>query len=1324
MLFGDLLLTLEKQRFTNMSKTENIYALLVGINQYAPESRVNPLRGCVNDVHTMESYLKERISKDIHCEVKTLINEEATYTAIVDGFRNHLGKAKSEQDTVLFCFSGHGSQEPAPEEFWHLEPDRKNETLVCYDSRTDNGKDLADKELAYLIGELAKNNPHIVVIMDNCHSGSGTRDPFQQVEERRIPESTKPRSLDTYLFPATQLDFPRGKHMVFSACRDYQTAKEYKDGDNNDRGAFSHFLGEALKRSNGNVSYRDLFQETNALIRGNISEQSPQMEGDESDWSFLGAGAVAERQQYFTASYNKELGWVIDGGAVHGIAAPTQGQFTRLALFPFTDAAGNPSDLSQLANAVVQADVNEVRPALSKLKLEQQASLDQQATYKAVVISQPISPMLVALEGDQAGISLVRQAIQVAGANQTPSLYVKEATDTDSAQFRVIAQHNEYIIARPADARPLVEQVQGYTTQSASTVIRNLEHIDRWRKVVELSREANSSIPADAVKLSIMHPEKDEEISISDIKAEKNEATLTSGIRLSYKYDTEKQEWQTPAFRIRLKNTTQNSQPLYCSLFDLTEQFGITPILKEKAVRLNAGEEVWVQGGSNGNDTVLYGQVLDSLWEQGITEYKDILKLIVCTTDFNPTLLEQGDLGSPIATRSIDLTSSLDCLLDSVITRHLSFQKKSCDDWIAQSVTFTVVRPKEASPLNAQSVTNLGSGVSIKPHPNFTAEARLTTIPQSSRDVGGHILPNILQSDYEVVQPFTFTTTRGSDPGLSALELSNLPDDPSLLKQLLASVTPENPLQLAVARTSLAPEEELLAIGYDGEFFLPVGLGRNKGDGIEINLERLPEPMSQGERSLGGSIRIFFQKVISKRLKLDFDYPLLSAVTVHSDEAIKSVYDTIEASVKEKVAQASRIVLFVHGVIGDTESMVPSVHRAKVEVNGQAHPLFDPNVYDLVLAFDYENLNTSIEDNARLLKQRLEAVGLGNGHGKTLHIVAHSMGGLVSRWFIEREGGKDVVNHLIMLGTPNNGSPLPNIVDFVLPLLTIGLNGLAAVAWPVSAIGALMHLAGAATVGAERQMTTALKEMQPESTLVQTLFSSESPGIPYTVIAGNTSLIPVKNVESQRKIEALLQRIGRSVVDLPFMGAANDIAVKVNSITHLPVRSPAPKVTQVACDHLTYFSDPAGLKALADAVKQALQLGSDQSAVPPSTNPSGGIQPETIRASIATPDPIGIDAPQVLSATQTPAARQVEIAPVETVRVSPPETSTPTVVQNNAQTALVTEASGLPKWAIGVIGVLLGAIVLLGLSLWKQPQNQQPARQSGVAQPQAEIPKV
>jgi hypothetical protein len=55
------------------------------------------------------------------------------------------------------------------------------------------------------------------------------------------------------------------------------------------------------------------------------------------------------------------------------------------------------------------------------------------------------------------------------------------------------------------------------------------------------------------------------------------------------------------------------------------------------------------------------------------------------------------------------------------------------------------------------------------------------------------------------------------------------------------------------------------------------------------------------------------------------------------------------------------------------------------------------------------------------------------------------------------------------------------------------------------------------------------------------------------------------------------------------MGSANDIAVKVNSITYLPDRSPSPIVMQVACDHLTYFIHPNGLRALAKAVSQALE---------------------------------------------------------------------------------------------------------------------------------------
>ena len=40
-----------------------------------------------------------------------------------------------------------------------------------------------------------------------------------------------------------------------------------------------------------------------------------------------------------------------------------------------------------------------------------------------------------------------------------------------------------------------------------------------------------------------------------------------------------------------------------------------------------------------------------------------------------------------------------------------------------------------------------------------------------------------------------------------------------------------------------------------------------------------------------------------------------------------------------------------------------------------------------------------------------------------VNLVAHSMGGLVSRWYIEKEGGKEQVNRLLLLASPWDGSP-------------------------------------------------------------------------------------------------------------------------------------------------------------------------------------------------------------------------------------------------------------------------------------------------------------
>jgi pimeloyl-ACP methyl ester carboxylesterase len=456
----------------------------------------------------------------------------------------------------------------------------------------------------------------------------------------------------------------------------------------------------------------------------------------------------------------------------------------------------------------------------------------------------------------------------------------------------------------------------------------------------------------------------------------------------------------------------------------------------------------------------------------------------------------------------------------------------------------------------------------------------LTTITQSTRDVGHHILPPLLRSNQEDIQPFQFTAGRGTDPGLSALELTQV-EDPSV-------VTRADPLKLLVDNP-LGEDEQVLPIGYDGEFFLPLGWARRAESGqTEIILERLPEAVSAGQRSLGGSIRIFFQKVVNQKLGLEFKYPILAVADVSPDETV--LYTGEIEQVKARVASAERIVLYIHGIIGDTQSIVKSVRRAKVEVHEQERALAD--LYDLVLTFDYENLNTSIEENAQLLKQRLAAVGLGAHHGKVLHLVAHSMGGLVSRWFIEREGGHHIVQHLIMLGTPNAGTPWSTLQNWATTALSLGLNGLSAVTWPVPVLGMLIKAMNREAANVVETIDVSLDQMHPESEFLKTLAASSDPGIPYTIIAGNTSIIPaalqLQTAQQSTPLTRLLHKLFGKAVALPFLGQANDIAVTVHSSKSIHgERSPTPHVQEVGCDHLVYFSQAEGLKALAAAVQQA-----------------------------------------------------------------------------------------------------------------------------------------
>ena len=1155
--------------------TQTLYALLVGLNTYDASSRVPALRGCQNDVQAWQAYLEAR-ADGYRLQVKSLVNEQATRSAVIEGLRQHLGQA-GEGDTAFFFYAGHGSQEMAPEAFWPVEPDRLNETLVCYDSRTDGQWDLADKELAKLVAEVSAKGAHTTIVLDCCHSGSGTRgEGDAAVSVRRAPTDRRSRPMESYLVspaevepprpvtrglvgPTTGWRLPQGRHVLMAACRDIEEAKEYV-ADGEARGTFSYFLLETLQKANGALSYRDLFKRTHALVRRKVTAQTPQLEAPhlaDLDQAFLG-GAIAPHPPYFTVSHHPDHGWVIDGGAVHGVQAPTAGEATHLALFSFDSGA---EQLREMGGEIATATVIDVLPQLSRLQLD--TNLDTQTTYKAVVTDLPLPPVGIYLEGDSSGVERIRQVLRPSRGQSSAALYVREVKKVEAAKFRVLAKGNEYFITRPADDQPLVSSLVNGVPANAYQTVERLAHIARWSTIVELQSPAASQLPADAVRLELYQGD-----------------DVVESPQLNLVYEQQERQWQAPHFKAKLTNTT--NQRLYCALLDLTEEFSVSaPFFGSGGTWIEPYSEAWAT-------VTLRGQLTDRIptsvpkarWEQGVTEYQDILKLIVSTAEFDPTLLLQEKLDKPQrqVTRSHRprRLSTLNRLMNRVTTRDIGAEEETetVDDWVTSQVTLVTTRPQEAARITPDRSVSLGQQVVVQPHPRLSAKAKLANTAAETRGLGAPLLPPLLR---EQTEPLAFTNSRSLGQSLTTLELTEVTNP--------EAVTPAEPLQL-LSDAPLSEGETILPVAYDGEFFLPLGYGTRQGQQTAITLERLPLAGEEAEsttglRSLGGAIRIYFRKVLTRRLGttlseklgISFEYPILAAAAVAGDEA---TYVPQTTAVAERVAKAEKIVVYIHGIIGDTQSMLPSVETAQVPTDGAVKSL--QALYDLVLTYDYESINTSIEMNALKLRQRMQEVGLGAGHGKTVHIVAHSMGGLVSRWFIEQEGGHEIVQHLIMLGTPNAGSPWPNVQAGVTAALGFAINGLSTVVWPVKLLGSAL--------GALEKIDVTLDQMEPNSEFLAELATASDPRIAYSIVAGNTSLIPEGEKASLR--ERLMERLF-NVAELPFVGKANDIAVAVESIKDVPGgRTPQPQVKEVACNHLVYFIDSAGLSGLSWAVSRAL----------------------------------------------------------------------------------------------------------------------------------------
>lgn len=112
--------------------------------------------------------------------------------------------------------------------------------------------------------------------------------------------------------------------------------------------------------------------------------------------------------------------------------------------------------------------------------------------------------------------------------------------------------------------------------------------------------------------------------------------------------------------------------------------------------------------------------------------------------------------------------------------------------------------------------------------------------------------------------------------------------------------------------------------------------------------------------------------------------------------------------VGDVVAAGTPIVL-VHGLV-DNRSIFTLLRRS-LRKRG----------FGRVVTHSYSVLSTDVASTARRLGAEVERLCAETGYDR-VHVVGHSLGGLVARYYVQRLGGDARVHTLITLGTPHGGS--------------------------------------------------------------------------------------------------------------------------------------------------------------------------------------------------------------------------------------------------------------------------------------------------------------
>lgn len=1143
----------------NGNQRSNFWALLVGIDDY---KAVTSLRGCVSDVVAMREFLIRNMNvPEDHIRALTTDNPDdlPTRAGIISAFQDFLINNDAIQlgDQILFHFSGHGSQ---IRDTTGVEPDGLNETLVAMDSRDGDVWDIPDKTIAALLDQLvSQKGENITVILDCCHSGSGTRKVATEgtALTRQIPlyDRIPPADLDADIIasPSRRNAGPSGwssadiPYTLLAACLDREEASEHlaiapESQTSVWHGALTYFTLDIMRQMAPGMSYAQLHEQAAVKIN-TLYRQMPQCEG-RRDREVFGDSRV-ERDPFILVKHTKGQ-ITVEAGLIHQLHVGD-----KLALYApdVTTQANLPSEplatiqivkvmptTATASNLTPAHDIPELTRALvTEVVYSGQA---QTVRLHAATVDNQNNP----LRPDQ--IEANKKAIEELQNHLTnyPSPYLQVLDEaTESAHLQVEATQGQYHILN-AKGELLVLPEDVHTGLSA--LASSLESIARFRAIMALENQETSRLTGN-IKVAFRH-------WVEGTAKELSANTLSTGNELTLPFYPNNEE--NNLYVIEIQNNT--AQPVYPQILLLNEDYSIYLLYPEQGEQEAIGPGGKLTTGLNRTGIL---EVYLPSKEDGPIELdssRNYLKVVTTTDPADFAILEQKGLNvqptRSISTRSIK--SPLDALLDATTlmgTRCARLRKAPIgNDWAVTTVPYTVVRQYQTTDLNSGSrVVPLNDGLTLEKPENFMGKITVATYEQATRSVDGDaaLMPPpalMRRADYQLLSR-TGTRSVGDNGLVIALDID---------EQSRQSITATNPLRIKLPDAADDNVIDWLPVTFDGEDYLPVGYGVEQDRAIEII--SLPPSKPSTKRGIARTTRLFVFKRMGRHTK---DIGLRYARRVNG----RYDYEPVQ---REAFKAGDTVAVMVHGFNSETRWMLDDI---AVFLHDDVLP------YNHVLTWDYESFGTPAEKSGEDLAVALrQQCGFGPDDDITVHVYSHSLGGVVSRCMLELSGGHMFIDGLVEAGPPNAGTPLANTARGSVYLLSTLINEFSVIP-PVGVVnwGLKLLYENALTV----------TDLSVDSNLLRQLNNnSGADNVPYLVLAGSNA--------GDAKIEERFKRLFHKIFDGSldaFFGEDNDAVVGLSS--QKGVRNGTyPKLTiiDLPCHHFNYYVFPQAREAIKTWIQQ------------------------------------------------------------------------------------------------------------------------------------------